>query len=107
MLGHSFIHRCLRFSLPALALGGSLLLVACADFKEENRLFFGPDEGPRELRFNVAAPGYIRSPYAPDAGWVDVRGIAPGTSVICPYTGRIFVVPPYGKYVQPTATTSS
>ena len=38
-------------------------------------------------------PGFVTSPHAPQAGFVDVRGFPPATEVKDPYTGRIFIVP--------------
>lgn len=37
--------------------------------------------------------GYVTSPYAPDTGYVDVRGFPSGAEVKCPYSGKKFVVP--------------
>jgi hypothetical protein len=38
-------------------------------------------------------PGMVYSPYAPEAGFVDVEGVKSGTKVRCPYSGLNFVVP--------------
>ena len=38
-------------------------------------------------------PGFVTSPYAPDAGYVDVHGFARDADVRDPYTGKRFLVP--------------
>jgi hypothetical protein len=38
-------------------------------------------------------PGFVLSPYDKSSRIVDVQGIATGTKVKCPYTGKVFLVP--------------
>lgn len=41
----------------------------------------------------IGKPGYVTSPYAPKAGYVDVSGMARGSQVKDPYSGRTFRIP--------------
>jgi hypothetical protein len=38
-------------------------------------------------------PGFVRNPYAPEEGQIDVRGYPSGTEVKDPYTGKLFLIP--------------
>jgi hypothetical protein len=38
-------------------------------------------------------PGYVRSPYNPDAGMIDVRGMPSGAEIYDPYSGNTILVP--------------
>lgn len=38
-------------------------------------------------------PGYVRTPYTSPGRLVDVRGMSPGSKVVCPYTQKPFIVP--------------
>lgn len=50
----------------------------------------------RDLPYGIPVPnkaGFVTSPYAPKAGYVDVRNFPSGTEVKDPYTGKTFLTP--------------
>ncbi|MCB1224807.1 MAG: hypothetical protein KDK99_03240 [Verrucomicrobiales bacterium] len=69
-----------------------------------NRPTPAPSAPPANLPTATAVatlPGYVNSPYTTPARLVDVRGMTPGSKVVCPYTQRPFLVP--AAAVQPPA----
>ena len=49
-----------------------------------------------DLPYGVSVPnkpGFVISPYSPNAGYVDIRGFLSGTEVKDPYTGKVFITP--------------
>ena len=56
-----------------------------------------PAQQPRtDLPYGVSVPnkpGFVISPYSPNAGYVDIHGFPSGTEVKDPYTGKVFITP--------------
>lgn len=78
-------------------LGAALLLLGCS--RKEPEVTPSPPaptpdvESVQHATPVVGKPGFVLSPYAPEKGYVDVRGFPKDTKVKDPYTGRIFLVP--------------
>ena len=56
-----------------------------------------PATAPQEIPMGTAIvgrPGFVNSPYAAKHQLVDVTGLPTGMEVKCPYTGKLFRVPP-------------
>lgn len=52
--------------------------------------------GLRDIPYAVPVPnhpGFVTSPFAPNQGWVDVRGLPSGVEAKDPYTGKTFLTP--------------
>jgi hypothetical protein len=50
----------------------------------------------RDVPYGIPVPGkqgMVTSPFAPNGGYVDVRGFPSGTEVKDPYTGKVFLTP--------------
>jgi hypothetical protein len=50
----------------------------------------------RDIPYGMPVPGkegFVTSPWAPNQGYVDVRGFPSGTEVKDPYTGKVFRTP--------------
>jgi hypothetical protein len=49
-----------------------------------------------DLHYGTPVPGkqgFVTSPFAPESGYIDVRGFPPGTEVKDPYSGKTFLTP--------------
>jgi hypothetical protein len=65
-----------------------------------------PPPATAELPFGVAIPGrpgFVNSPYAAKHQLVDVTGLPTGMEVKCPYTGKLFRVPPQANGTAPAS----
>jgi hypothetical protein len=53
-------------------------------------------EKKSDLLYGTPVPGkqgFVTTPFAPDSGYIDVRGFPPGSEVKDPYTGKVFLTP--------------
>jgi uncharacterized Zn-finger protein len=67
------------------------------------------DLASQSLPMAQAVPGldgYVRSPFTNPPRLVDVRGMASGSKVVCPYTSRPFLVPSAPKTEAPAVAST-
>jgi len=55
----------------------------------------------------VGIPGYVRSPHTSPGRLVDVRGMAAGSKVVCPFTHKPFIVPAAAVTNAPVIATNA
>lgn len=65
-----------------------------------------PQEIPQGVPI-VGRPGFVNSPFAAKHQLVDVTGLPVGMEVKCPYTGKLFRVPPQAQGQVPVEKTAS
>jgi hypothetical protein len=77
----------------------ALTLVSCAGFNPLDPMNYMQPVREQPTYLLKRKQGLIQSPYAPRAGYVNIRGFQPGELVQCPYTGKVFRVPPQDQYI--------
>jgi hypothetical protein len=63
------------------------------------------DQHPLVAKSVPSLPGFVRSPYTNPPRLVDAKGATPGSTLICPYTQRPFIVP--NDFAGPSAAVAS
>ncbi|WP_075090544.1 hypothetical protein [Verrucomicrobium spinosum] len=62
-----------------------------------------PPEGILTAHAVPGLPGYVRSPYTNPPRLIDVKRSTPGSTMVCPYTNKPFIIPA-GAGIEPKAT---
>jgi hypothetical protein len=63
------------------------------------------DQHPMVAKSVPSLPGFVRSPYTNPPRLVDAKGATPGSTMICPYTQRPFIVP--NDFTNPSTSVAS
>lgn len=82
--------------MTILPKSGSVMKSPKAEAIKKEKPTGAPVSQGKSLPYGEPVPtrgGFVKSPYAPESGYVDLRGYPPGTEVKCPYTGKLFLVP--------------
>ena len=86
------------FIFPAAIAGLGLFQSGCTETSSVTSVGAGKETIGRELSIPTTGGakekrGFIVSPFARYAGYVDVRNFGEGELVKCPFTGKAFIVP--------------